>query len=110
MSSASTEQSLLETFHSLLEQGDFLCPDNEFFIPLLDQGPVCAAAPNMGTNPASPSGERAAEGEASPGYLESPETCRGELIEKNVVAMGEKKKRKSWGQELPIPTTTLPPR
>ncbi|KAG0137787.1 hypothetical protein HOY82DRAFT_647212 [Tuber indicum] len=64
----------------------------------------------MGINFASPSGEYAAEWEASPGYLESPEPCRAELIEKNVVAMGEKKKRKSWGQELPIPTTTLPPR
>ncbi|KAG0122495.1 hypothetical protein HOY82DRAFT_619839 [Tuber indicum] len=110
MSSVSIEHSLLETFDSLMEQGDYLCPDNEFFIPLLDQGPVCAAAPNMGINFASPSGEYAAEGEASQGYLESPEPCSVELIEKNVVAMGEKKKRKSWGQELPIPTTTLPPR
>ncbi|KAG0123491.1 hypothetical protein HOY82DRAFT_638202 [Tuber indicum] len=110
MSSVSIEHSLVETLDSLMEQGDYLCPDNEFFIPLLDQGPVCAAAPNMGINFASPSGVFAAEGEASPGYFESPEPCRVELIEKNVVAMGEKKKRKSWVQELPIPRTTLPPR
>ncbi|KAG0137783.1 hypothetical protein HOY82DRAFT_647208 [Tuber indicum] len=105
----SFENSLLETFNNVLEHGDFGSPDNEFLAPIFDQEPGSPAECNVGINFTSPLGEHSRDGEAGPGCSGSREPSKIEPTEKNVVAKVEKKKRKSWGQELRIPTTNLPP-
>ncbi|KAG0137737.1 hypothetical protein HOY82DRAFT_647058 [Tuber indicum] len=105
MSSVSTEHSLLSTFDSILEPGGLVSPDNEFLLSLFDPGEGCS-----GINFACPSGKYFHELPVGPGSSEPHEPTKTEPTEKNVVANVERKKRKSWGQELPIPTTNLPPR
>ncbi|KAG0133442.1 hypothetical protein HOY82DRAFT_604937 [Tuber indicum] len=110
MSPVSAEDFLLETFDSPLEQEDYVFPDSELLLGVFDQGQEFSAARHAGINFACPSGAYSHELQVGPGCSESPESNKTEPTDKNVVANVEKKKRKSWGQELPIPTTNLPPR
>ncbi|KAG0123492.1 hypothetical protein HOY82DRAFT_619193 [Tuber indicum] len=81
----SFENSLLETFNNIPEQGDFGSPDNEFLVHFLDQEPGCSAPCNAGINFTSPLGEYSREAEAGPGCSESREHSKIEPPEKNVV-------------------------
>ncbi|KAG0137777.1 hypothetical protein HOY82DRAFT_597650 [Tuber indicum] len=110
MSSVSAEHSLLATFDGILEPGEFVSPDNEFLLSLFDPGEGCSEAGNAGINVACPSAAYFRELPVGPGSPEPHEPTKAEPTERNVVASVERKKRKSWGQELPIPTTNLPPR
>ncbi|KAG0137731.1 hypothetical protein HOY82DRAFT_647045 [Tuber indicum] len=110
MSSVSTEHSLLATFDSILEPGVCVSPDNEFLPSLFDPGEGCSGAGNAGMEFACPSGACFSELPVGQGSSEPHEPTKTEPTESNEVANVERKKRKSWGEELPILTTNLPPR
>ncbi|KAG0137734.1 hypothetical protein HOY82DRAFT_647053 [Tuber indicum] len=109
MSPVFTDHSLIATFDNLLERGDYVPPDSEFFILLLDNEPRPPAVYNTKTEFTRPSGTNSAETGVDPVCCTSPESSPIEVTEKDVAVKELKKKRKSWGEELPIPTTNLPP-
>ncbi|KAG0137779.1 hypothetical protein HOY82DRAFT_535451 [Tuber indicum] len=110
MSPVFADHSLIATFDNLLERGDYVPLDSEFFISLLDNEPGPPAVYNTGAEFTCPSGTNSAEKGVDPVCSSSPESSPIEVTEKNVAGKELKKKRKSWGQELSIPTTNLPPR
>ncbi|KAG0137727.1 hypothetical protein HOY82DRAFT_597555 [Tuber indicum] len=110
MSQVSVEHLLLENLDCLVEQKDCVYPDSELFISLFDNEPGFSEGYNAGTDFTCPPETHAPEGDTGPRCYQSPESSQIERAQEDVVSPAVKKKRKSWGQELPIPTTNLPPR
>ncbi|KAG0132034.1 hypothetical protein HOY82DRAFT_310268 [Tuber indicum] len=110
MSPASVDPSLLSTFDNLLEHEDFLLSDSESVISPFDNEPFSSAASNAGSDLTCPSDTNSPRAAFTPGCSSSPQPEKVEETDKKNAAKPAKKKRKSWGQELPIPTTNLPPR
>ncbi|KAG0134419.1 hypothetical protein HOY82DRAFT_537437 [Tuber indicum] len=110
MSQPLPESSLLSTFDWIWEKEDFLFPDAESPISLFDEQLLISIPSNSDNNFTNPSVTDSPE-EASPaGRPASPEA--GNIPETNEETKSNPvtKKRKTWGQELPVPTTNLPPR
>ncbi|KAG0137725.1 hypothetical protein HOY82DRAFT_647040 [Tuber indicum] len=110
MSQVGDQHSLFETFDSLVEHQDILSPDSEFFISLIDNNPGCSGSHDPGIDLACPRETNSLEGGIGPRCCASPESSQIDGTQRNVVPQAVNKKRKSWGDELPAPTTHLPPR
>ena len=116
MSHASVDPSLLSTPFDSLED-DFLLSDNETVMSLFDNEPFSSAASNVSSDFTSPTDTSSPREVFTPACSSSPQPEKEKEKEKESgtdkkaePAAKPVKKRKSWGQELPTPTTNLPPR
>ncbi|KAG0635989.1 hypothetical protein HOY80DRAFT_1139453 [Tuber brumale] len=110
MTQVSVDPSLLSTFDWFWEQEGFVFDDTESVNSLVNQEHIgCVASPVGGDIKCSL--------EASSPQVTVPAGCASPPQPHEVEVSNSKtepqplaKKRKTWGQELPIPTTNLPPR
>ncbi|KAG0134416.1 hypothetical protein HOY82DRAFT_481280 [Tuber indicum] len=109
MSQHAADSSLLATFSWLWENDDFILPDTESSTFLFDDQPLISIPPNDDSNLANPANPNSREEGFTEGRS-SPQA--GNIAETTVDTKSEPtaQKRKTRGQELPIPTTNLPPR
>ncbi|PWW75494.1 hypothetical protein C7212DRAFT_344855 [Tuber magnatum] len=114
MPNPSVDPLLLSTFDSLLEHEDFLLSDSETVVSLFDNEPFSSTASNVDSDFTSPTDTNSPREAFTPGCPSSsspqPEKALEADKKTEPAAKPVKKKRKSWGQELPTPTTNLPPR
>ncbi|KAG0134414.1 hypothetical protein HOY82DRAFT_602412 [Tuber indicum] len=110
MSLSTLETSLLATFDSIRENDYFSFGDNESDISILDSQSSNSTPRNTGSILTDPSHTDSPAGMVNVASDASPEGWKIEETNREPSAEKVTKKRKSWGQELPIPTTNLPPR
>ncbi|KAG0133373.1 hypothetical protein HOY82DRAFT_538206 [Tuber indicum] len=101
MSFSMLEMSLLASFEGIWETED---------LPLLDNESEISTPSNLGSNFAAPSSTNFPEEAHIVGSNTTSPVGKIEEMNQESKAKPVLKKRKTWGQELPIPTTNLPPR
>ncbi|RPA96486.1 hypothetical protein L873DRAFT_1230660 [Choiromyces venosus 120613-1] len=114
MSRTSVDPSVLSTFDSPLEMPDedLLFSDNDTVGSLFGGDEhFSSTASNAGSDSTFPTDTNSPREEFTPGCSASPQPEKEpETGGKTEAPAKPVKKRKSWGQELPTPTTNLPPR
>ncbi|KAG0134408.1 hypothetical protein HOY82DRAFT_537428 [Tuber indicum] len=109
MSQDSADLSLLATFDWLWENDDLIFPDTESVISQFDDQLLISIPPKDDSNFANPPNTSSPEQGFTEGMSSSQE---GNIADTKVETISKPttQKRKTRGQELPIPTTNLPPR
>ncbi|KAG0640892.1 hypothetical protein HOY80DRAFT_774474 [Tuber brumale] len=110
MSDVPVDPSLLSTFDWLWEQEGFLSLDAESVNSLSNHDALSCVAPEAGSDFTCPPEPKYLNGTFPAAYAPSPPPERVEETNNKTAPQPVTKKRKTWGQELPIPTTNLPPR
>ncbi|KAG0134427.1 hypothetical protein HOY82DRAFT_537441 [Tuber indicum] len=102
--------SLLATFDKIWENEDLSFADIESEIFLLDNHPLASTPSNSVTSFTDLSDEKSSEQMVTMRDFASPQAGSIEETNHETAAKKVSKKRKSRGEELPIPTTNVPPR
>ncbi|KAG0134418.1 hypothetical protein HOY82DRAFT_636506 [Tuber indicum] len=110
MSLSGLETSLLATFDSIWEMDDIAFVDNESEISRPDNQPLVSMPSNAGICLTDLSNTNSPQERVTTGSSASFQTGNIDETNHDTAAKKLTKKRKSWGEELPIPTTNLPPR